>query len=254
MENTSNSKLFADAFDVVIHFADIHIGRKALYLNGIVDHLINTLQKIVQPDMYLTICYGIGKMVLYGPANEKLSTENVIKNILDVLKNDNLKWITRKSAMFALNELFNSNADNCENFLKLHGEDYLIWLIKQSYENVPLEIRLIAVQALIVIGNHSTLKNFVIKDETIDALCTLFEVDCPSMDEFKVISCQALSMFCVDKIGRDAFLKIHGPSKLYYLLSDLHSIPVRNAAVQLIQLLSADPVLANVFVQTKYLS
>lgn len=74
------------------------------------------------------------------------------------------------------------------------------------------------------------------------------------MDEVKVLSCQALSMFCIDRIGRDAFLKIHGPSRLHYLLSDLHSIPVRNAAVQLVQSLCADQVLANVFVKTKYLS
>ncbi|KAL2719417.1 armadillo repeat-containing protein 3 [Vespula squamosa] len=260
MENTPNPKLFADAFDVVICFADILIGRKALYLNGIVDHLINTLEKNVQPDMYLTICYGIGKMVSYGPAGEKLSNGNVIKNILNVLKNDNLKWITRNSAMFALNELFNYNADNCKNFLELRGEEYLIWLIKQPLENVPLEIRLLAVQALIAIAHHSTLRNLVIKENTIDALCTSFEaclfslINCSTIDELKILSCQALSMFCIDKIGRDAFLKVHGSSRLHYLLSDLHSIPVRNAAVQLVQVLSVDSVLANAFVQTKYLS
>ncbi|KAF7385493.1 hypothetical protein HZH68_013923 [Vespula germanica] len=266
MENTPDPKLFADAFDVVICFADILVGRKALYLNGIVEHLINTLEKNVQPDMYPTICYGIGKMTLYGPAAQKLSNESVIKNILNILKNDNLKWLTRNSAMFALNELFNYNVDNCKNFLQLRGEEYLTWLIKQPHENVPLEIRLLAVQALITIGHHSTLRNLMIKENTIDALCALFEaclfsiiskyekVDCSTMDELKVLSCQALSMFCIDNIGRDAFLKVHGSSRLHYLLSDLHSIPVRNAAVQLVQLLSVDPVLANVFVQTKYLS
>ncbi|XP_043486942.1 uncharacterized protein LOC122514280 [Polistes fuscatus] len=254
MENTLNSKLFADAFDVIIHLADIPVGRKSLYMYGIIDHLINTLQETVQPDMYYTICYGIGKMVLYGPAAEKLSTENVIEDILGILKNDNLKWDVRNAAMFALNELCNYNVENCKNFLKLHGEQYLIWLIKQPYEKILLETQLIAVQALIAIARHPTLRNLVIKVDTIDALCTPFEIDCPTMDEFKVLCCQALSMFCIDKIGRDAFLKIHGPSRLHHLLSDVHSIPIRNVAVQLVQLLCVDPVLANVFVQTKYLS
>ncbi|KAI4502499.1 hypothetical protein M0802_002411 [Mischocyttarus mexicanus] len=160
MENTLNSKLFADAFEVVIRLADIPVGRK----------------------------------------------------------------------------------------------QYLTWLIKQPYEKVLLETQLIAVKALIAIGHHTTLRNSIIKIDTIDALCTPFEAHCPTMDEFKVLCCQALSMFCIDKIGRDAFLKIHGPSRLHHLLSDVHSIPIRNAAVQLVQLLCVDPVLANVFVQTKYLS
>ncbi|KAK2588513.1 hypothetical protein KPH14_001089 [Odynerus spinipes] len=202
MEDTTNSQLFLDAFDIVVRLADTLVGRKALHLCGINDHLTNTLQGATQPEICRITCNGIGKMASYGPAVERLSTiDFLIKDTLDILKNETFPWSSRHAALFALNELLNYDKNSCENFLRLNGE-----------------------------------------------------IDCPTLDELKILCCNALSKLCIDTIGRDAFLKIHGPSKLHYLLSDLHSIPVRNAAVQLVQLLCADPVLANVFVQTKYLS
>ncbi|XP_053997901.1 uncharacterized protein LOC128886763 [Hylaeus anthracinus] len=74
------------------------------------------------------------------------------------------------------------------------------------------------------------------------------------MNDYKIACCDTIAILCVDKIGRSAFLKAPGPRKLYNLLVDVKSIPVRNAAVQLIQSLCADPSLADAFVQARYLN
>lgn len=74
------------------------------------------------------------------------------------------------------------------------------------------------------------------------------------MNDFKIACCKALSIMCVDKTGRQEFLNVKGPSRLYNLLCNVKVIPIRNAAVQLIQVLCADPVLADAFVSARYLN
>lgn len=74
------------------------------------------------------------------------------------------------------------------------------------------------------------------------------------MNDFKIACCKALSTMCIEKIGKQEFLKARGPERLYNLLCDVKSIPIRNAAAQLIQLLCADPVLADTFVSARYLN
>lgn len=75
-----------------------------------------------------------------------------------------------------------------------------------------------------------------------------------SMNDFKIACCKALSIMCVEKTGRREFLKAEGPAKLYNLLCDVKSIPIRTAAAQLVQLLCTDAVLADAFVAARYLN
>lgn len=74
------------------------------------------------------------------------------------------------------------------------------------------------------------------------------------MADYKIACCDALSVLCADEAGRAGFLRAHGPRRLYNLLCDVKTIPVRSAAAQLIQLLCADPELANAFVTARYLN
>lgn len=74
------------------------------------------------------------------------------------------------------------------------------------------------------------------------------------MNEFKIACSNALSVFCMDKAGRVAFLKVNGPNRLYNMLSDVKSTAIRNSAAQLVQLLCGDPVLADAFVSARYLN
>ncbi|XP_053983768.1 uncharacterized protein LOC128879020 [Hylaeus volcanicus] len=126
--------------------------------------------------------------------------------------------------------------------------------MKQTTGKVPIEILVGAVESLTTIARNRSLRNVIVNSNTVDTACASFELTCPMMNDYKIACCNAIAILCVDKIGRSAFLKAHGPRKLYNLLVDVKSIPVRNAAVQLIQLLCADPSLADAFVQARYLN
>lgn len=174
--------------------------------------------------------------------------------ISDVLKNDNLNWSARQAALFALNQLMKCDIKNCEEFLTIQGQNYLLWLMKQTIGKVPVEILVDTVDCLISIARNQELRDIIINTDIIEAMCASFELTCTSMDDFKIACCKALSMMCLEEKGRQEFLKIEGPKRLYNLLCDIKSIPIRNAAAQLIQLLCADPVLANAFVSARFLN
>ncbi|XP_043798435.1 uncharacterized protein LOC122717944 isoform X1 [Apis laboriosa] len=142
---------------------------------------------------------------------------------------------------------------NCEDFLSIQGQNYLLWLMK-TIGKVPVEILVDAVDCLISIARNQVLRDIIINTDIIEAMCASFELTCISMDDFKIACCKALSMMCLEEKGRQEFLKIEGPKRLYNLLCDIKSIPIRNAAAQLIQLLCADPVLANAFVSARFLN
>ncbi|XP_076290409.1 uncharacterized protein LOC143213927 isoform X2 [Lasioglossum baleicum] len=119
---------------------------------------------------------------------------------------------------------------------------------------MPVEILIGAIQCLTTIGRNQSLRGAIVNTETMDVLCTSFELTCPTTVEYKIACCNALAILCVDRIGRSAFLKCHGPRRLYNLLCDVSSVPTRSAAAQLVQLLCADPVLADAFVNARYLN
>ncbi|RLU20744.1 hypothetical protein DMN91_007357 [Ooceraea biroi] len=76
----------------------------------------------------------------------------------------------------------------------------------------------------------------------------------PFIDGLKIVCCDLLSMLCLEKDGRQYFLKANGVQRLYSLITNTHSISVRNAAIQLVQVISVDLVAAKIFVENKLLS
>ncbi|XP_031835637.2 uncharacterized protein LOC116428314 isoform X1 [Nomia melanderi] len=193
-------------------------------------------------------------MTLHTDAVKQLTESNCLKNILDILKTETFKWPIKQAAMFALSRLLKCDIRNCHNFLDMQGQNYLIWLMKQSAGKVPIEILMGAVECLTTIARHQFLRSTIINTDTMDVVCASFELTCPTITDYKIACCNALPILCTDKTGRTAFLKVRGPTRLYNLLCDVKSIPTRNAAAQLVQLLCADPVLADVFVQARYLN
>ncbi|XP_015437394.1 PREDICTED: armadillo repeat-containing protein 3-like [Dufourea novaeangliae] len=226
----------------------------ALYSYGIIDHLVHTVQGNMQASVYEISCHGIGMMALYAEAAKELTDSNCMKNILDILKTETFKWTVRQAAMFALTQLLKCDIQNCHDFLDIQGQNYLIWLMKQTVEKVPIEILIGAVECLTTIAKNQSLRSSIISTDVIDVICTSFELTCPITTDYKIACCNALSVLCMDNVGRSAFLKVHGPSRLYNLLCDVRSIPIRNAAAQIVQLLCVDPVLADAFVQARYLN
>ncbi|XP_033345659.1 armadillo repeat-containing protein 3 [Bombus vosnesenskii] len=254
IEDTSHSKLFMEALDIAVRLSHTSRGRKALYTHGIVDYLLRTLMGNVQANMYEISCHGIGMMTLYNQAAKELTASDCVKHVLDVLKNENLKFSARQAALFALNQLLKCDVKNCQELLDIHGQNYLLWLMKQTGGKVPVEILVGVIECIITIARNQALRDTIITGDIIDAICASFELSCISMNDFKIACCKALSTMCIEKIGKQEFLKAQGPERLYNLLCDVKSIPIRNAAAQLIQLLCADPVLADTFVSARYLN
>ncbi|XP_076634549.1 armadillo repeat-containing protein 3-like [Colletes latitarsis] len=122
IEETPNSKFFMEALAVAVRLSHTPLGRKALHTYGIVDHLLTTLAGNMHPDIYEIGCHGIGMMTLHNEAAKELTASGCVKNILDILKNENLKWTARQAAMFALNQLLKCDIENCHDFLNIHGQ------------------------------------------------------------------------------------------------------------------------------------
>ncbi|XP_076757269.1 armadillo repeat-containing protein 3 [Xylocopa sonorina] len=247
IEDASNSKLFKQALDVAVRLSHTNRGRKALYTYGMVNYLLHTLKTNVQADVCEIGCHGIGMMTLYNEAAKYLTASNCVRNVFDVLKNENFKWSTRQAALFALNQLLKCDEKNCQSLLDIRFQNYLLGLMKHTAGKVPVETLVGAVECLDTIARNHALKHAIINIDVIDALCASFELSCVSMNDLKIACCKVLSALCVEKSGRLEFLKAKGPSRLHNLLCDVKSIPIRNAAAQLIQLLCADPVLADAF-------
>lgn len=55
-------------------------------------------------------------------------------------------------------------------------KDYLLQLIKQFVEQVPVETCVIFVEALLAIAYHPKLRDFLINLDTFDTICLLLEV------------------------------------------------------------------------------
>lgn len=126
--------------------------------------------------MYEISCHGVGMMALYSPAAKQLTAENCVKNILDLVKNENLKWTAREAAVFALQELLKYDVENCQFLVDARGQDYLMRMINQSADKVPLEVQTGAVECLTAIGRQQSLRDAIINTNLIEALCSPFEV------------------------------------------------------------------------------
>ncbi|XP_026674561.1 uncharacterized protein LOC113465106 [Ceratina calcarata] len=148
---------------------------KALYMYGIVDYLVQTLIGSVQADIYETSCHGIGMMTLYNQAAKEITASNCVKNVLDVLRNENATWSARQAALFALNQLLKCDVKNCQEFLDIQGQNHLLWLLRRS-EKVPAEMLVGAVECIVTIARNQAFKHTVITTDIIDALCASFEV------------------------------------------------------------------------------
>ncbi|XP_029673212.1 armadillo repeat-containing protein 3 [Formica exsecta] len=136
----------------------------------------------------------------------------------------------------------------------LKTEDYLLQLIKQFVEQVPIETCIIFLEALLAIACCPKFRDTLINLDTFDTIFLLLESIYPFLDELKISCCNLLSVLCLEKNGRHYFIKANGPQKFYSLITDMHSISIRNSAVQLVQTISTDLIVANAFVENKYLS
>ncbi|XP_024937050.1 armadillo repeat-containing protein 3 isoform X1 [Cephus cinctus] len=249
MENAMNSKLRHEAFSIIVRLANSSTGRKALYNYGIIDYLLETVAEAVTFDFYEVSCYGIAKMTLDKSAAQELALKNPIKKLLDILKNENLKWFIRQAASFALKELLKADRKNCKNFLDVKGQTLLLWLLKQPIGKISAETQIIAIEALSTVVEYAEFNSTLLNADLVDAMCSSFESKYHQSDELPISSCQAIGKICIDKHGRDLFIRVNGPVRLYNLLKSSESLPVKNAAVQLIQELSADSSLAALLIK-----
>lgn len=55
-------------------------------------------------------------------------------------------------------------------------KDYLWQLLKHSAEQIPVETCIVALEALLTIARHLTLRDTLINFDTIDTICFLLEV------------------------------------------------------------------------------
>ncbi|XP_068991506.1 armadillo repeat-containing protein 3 [Neodiprion pinetum] len=238
---SSDKKLTVCLLNVIVRLANSASSRKELYKHGIVPLLLNFVHESSNPDVVGASFYGLAKMVQYSPATEEITSSNPIHKILGFIKNESVKQHVRHAAMYCLAELLACDAQNCSNLLDIKGQTYLIWMIKQPIGNVPLETRLTTLQCLTSIGGYPEFREQFVDVNLIDALCTAFEFkNSFDLAEAKVAHCRALSIFCIEKTARDIFLCLEGPRKLYNLLLESESVPVRDAATQLVSQLSGD--------------
>ncbi|EZA54728.1 Armadillo repeat-containing protein [Ooceraea biroi] len=248
-KRTANSNLFAEVFRIILHVANMPNGRQVLHSYEIIEYLLDALQRSTQSDIVEIICFGIGKMALYNPAAKELTNKKFIKTVLDLVKKEDLQWSARYAAVFALRQLLTSDIRNYDIFSDMHGQDYLLQLAKNFVEQVPVETCILALEVLIIIARHPTFKNILLNFGTVDTISTY-----PFIDGLKIVCCDLLSMLCLEKDGRQYFLKANGVQRLYSLITNTHSISVRNAAIQLVQVISVDLVAAKIFVENKLLS
>lgn len=55
-------------------------------------------------------------------------------------------------------------------------KDYLWQMLKQSEGQVPVEICIVALEVLLAVARHLTLRDTLINSDTIDTICFLLEV------------------------------------------------------------------------------
>ncbi|XP_070172101.1 armadillo repeat-containing protein 3, partial [Polyergus mexicanus] len=113
IEHIATPKLFVEALKVIVHIANTSNGRKVLHSYEIIDHLIDALQRWMQPDIAEVVCYGIGKMALFTPA---------AKEFANLLKKEDLQWSAKHAAGYALKQLLMSDIRNCDVFLDINGQ------------------------------------------------------------------------------------------------------------------------------------
>ncbi|XP_077263046.1 armadillo repeat-containing protein 3-like isoform X2 [Temnothorax americanus] len=255
IKHSENPTVFAKALQVAVHIANTSKGRQVLHSYKIVECLIDALQQSMQSDIAEVTCYGIAEMALLtSPAARELASTEAVKTILGLLRKEDLQWSARHAASFAIKRLLMSDIKNCSVFLSINGPDYLWQLLKPSVEQVPVETCIVALEALLAIARHLTLRDTLINFDTIDTICSLLESTYPFIDELKIACCNLLSALCLEQNGRYYFLKANGPQRMFALITDAHPISVRNAALQVVQAISADLTVAKSFVENKYLS
>jgi hypothetical protein len=69
----------------------------------------------------------------------------------------------------------------------------------------------------------------------------------------KIACCNLLVRFPIIEMARKIYVQIGVLKKLYELITDVESVPVRKAATELTLLLCSDPFLAKLFIQEGYL-
>ncbi|XP_011706005.1 PREDICTED: armadillo repeat-containing protein 3 isoform X2 [Wasmannia auropunctata] len=249
-----NPRFFTEALRIVVYIANTSNGRKVLHSYGIIECLLNALQQSMHIDIVEVACYGIGEMTLNSHAAKEFASTDSIKTILDILKKEDLQWSTRHAASFAIKRLLMSDIKNCDVFLNIHGPDYLWQLLKHFTKQVSVETCIIALEALLTIARHPTLRDILINFNSINTICSLLESTYPFIDEFKIACCKLFSALCLEENGRHYFLKANGPQRIFSLITDSHPISIRNATLQFVQAISTDLSVAKAFVENKYLS
>ncbi|XP_043285590.1 armadillo repeat-containing protein 3 [Venturia canescens] len=254
-ETATNSQTLREILSVLVHLGDRPSGREMLHSFGLVKHLLQNLHGTSRDqELKKVVCYGIGMMARYAPSCKEILQEAPTQAIFDILKDETLNWPVRMAAAFTFKELCSSDLNFCQHFLDLKVPNYLQWLLKETPENVPLEVAIMAIDVLTYMGGYPDYRKLLLESELIDALCSTFEVKNRAADELKIASCRALSNFCVDKRTREICIGSDLVEKLFLLLSDTKSTRVRAAVVQLVQQLVQDPDFAEQFVHAGYLN
>ncbi|XP_036143414.1 uncharacterized protein LOC105837002 [Monomorium pharaonis] len=127
--------------------------------------------------------------------------------------------------------------------------EYLIGTLRKSIQSDVVEVTCYAFGEIMF---FSPAARELTNTESVETIlgCSTY----PFIDEFKIVCCNLLSILCLEQNGRHYFLKANGLRRMFALITDAHSISVRNAALQFMQAISTDLNVAKAFVENKYLS
>ncbi|KAJ8687077.1 hypothetical protein QAD02_022871 [Eretmocerus hayati] len=253
MEVTEKDELKLKSLSILVNLSESTEGKKLLHSRGLIEYLFKYSTNYVEPAVQAVICRGIAKMVRFSPAADEIAQNNPSEYILSLLNNEKAVWKDRQIAVFTLKELFTSDFQNCINFLDSGGQTHLMRIISQPMDTVPVEIRVTIIQAIAKIADYPSLAQDLTNYELISTLCTPFEEDWGATDEVKIACCEALSRLPINEEARKLLVHCNVLGKLYPLLTDDGSVPVRCAAANLLLLLCTDPLLATLAVHEGYL-
>ncbi|XP_011501239.1 PREDICTED: armadillo repeat-containing protein 3 [Ceratosolen solmsi marchali] len=253
MENTKNDQLKFLTLHVLVGLTVTINGKKLMNSYGLVQYMLEYLETYNEPHVRAIICEGLGYMTQYGPSVDEILRNNPVNYILKLLNDDEAQWLERQAAAFALKELFLSDLQNCINFLEINGHEHLIRLIQQPTNNLPSETQVTILQIISAIADYSSLAEDLISIDLFNALSSILERENGASDEMKIACCNVLARFPINEAARKVFVYVGTLKKMYQLITDVESVPVRNAATELVLLLCADPLLATLCMQQGYL-
>ncbi|KAF3429113.1 hypothetical protein E2986_01297 [Frieseomelitta varia] len=216
LDNIEWEDLHADALRILRFACDNPTTVELFDDIGGIRHMLKYIEDTSNSRLFME-ALGIAVRLSHTARGRKVTHHTTTHDdVSDILKNENLKLSTRLAALFALNQLLKCDAKNCQEFLDIHGQNYLLWLMRQPAGRVPVEILVGAVECVITIVRNQALRHTVITPEIIDAMCASFEVHIfPILDDiFRFKFCPLEPIYVVNCIQENPYeLSLEGPEQ-----------------------------------------